>query len=110
MVANKKVQALLRAFLNSGKSEHELDLEEIQTHLDHAEPGSVAAQRLLALKNSLKRGIKPERDPEEAAEPAAERKHEPESQVPADALEVWSDKATGVVIGYRAASGVAVKL
>ena len=33
-----------------------------------------------------------------------------DARVPADHLEVWSDKKTGVVIGYRAADGTAVKL
>jgi hypothetical protein len=42
----------------NGKTELELDLEEIQKQIDAAEPGSIAATKLIALKASLKRGVK----------------------------------------------------
>jgi hypothetical protein len=68
MEGNKKVKALVRLFLNSGKTELEIDLAEIQKAIDAAEVGSVAHQRLLALKMSLKRGSKPaEPEPEPEA-------------------------------------------
>jgi hypothetical protein len=62
---NPKVKAIVGLFLNAGKRDIDLDLEEIQKHLDAAMPGSVSAQRLLSMKMSIKRGIQPE-EPETA--------------------------------------------
>jgi hypothetical protein len=42
----------------NGKSDLEIDLDEIQKQIDAADPGSIAAQKLIALKASLKRGLK----------------------------------------------------
>jgi hypothetical protein len=67
--------------------------------LRRADPGSVAASRLNAQLLSLA-------SPEKSETPAAK---EPKT-VPADALEIWRDKTTGKVIGYRGADGTAVKL
>jgi hypothetical protein len=43
----------------NGKTDLEIDLDEIQKQIDAAEPGSIAATKLIALKASLKRGVKP---------------------------------------------------
>jgi hypothetical protein len=51
-----KVQAVVKLFLDSAEGNLAADLAEVQRHLGACEPGSVAAQRLLSLKNGLKRG------------------------------------------------------
>jgi hypothetical protein len=55
MLAKKKVQEVLSLFLNSGKTNLELQLEEINKHLQAAKPGSKEAQRFLELKIGLEK-------------------------------------------------------
>jgi hypothetical protein len=61
-----KVQAALNLYL--GKTERDLLLEKVRYNLKHAEPGSIAAQRLLAQEERLIHGIKPPAEDEPAAE------------------------------------------
>jgi hypothetical protein len=49
-------------------------------------------------------------DPQPAGADDVETETCPDPRVPADALEVWCDRVTGVVIGFRSADGTAVKL
>ena len=55
MLAKKKVQVLVALFLNSGKTKRQIQLEEIDKHLAAVPCGSKAAQKLLAIKLSLRR-------------------------------------------------------
>jgi len=74
-----KVKAVVKFFMDSAEGNLAADLAEIQKHLDACEPGGIAAQQLLRLKNSLKRrarleGIdtEPEAPQVQAAPPSAE--------------------------------------
>ena len=88
----------------------------VRKQLAAAEQGSTAAQRFTAQLERLTIGIKVSR-------PAIDDERETDSpidagtfgaplaqKVPEDALEVWSDPKTGVLIGYRDRSGEAIKL
>jgi hypothetical protein len=57
-----QMKEVIDLFINSKKSPQELALEEMQRHLDAAEPGSVAAQRLLATKHALLRRMQADED------------------------------------------------
>jgi hypothetical protein len=75
--------AALNVYL--GKSEREIDLEEVERHLRKAEPGSVAAQRLIAAKLRLKYDLKPEViDEPQSAAPAVHRFHVGDIAIRAD--------------------------
>jgi hypothetical protein len=96
------VKAALNLYLR--KTELDCDIEETFKQYQRAEPGSVAAQRLWSQLLRLKYGMKPETEPE-SVQPKTD-----DPRIPADRLEVWIDKSTGLAIGYRAADGQAVKL
>jgi len=109
-----KIRAALNLYL--GKSEREIETQKEQTsrakllrkvrqNLREAEPGSIAAQRLLAQEERLVFGGKSEAEDE----PQTASKPEPESRVPAG-MAAWYDKDTGVVIGYRTPDGKDVQL
>jgi hypothetical protein len=69
------IKEVLDLFINSKKSPQDLALEEMQRHLDAAEPGSVAAQRLLATKHALLRRMDAEAEdapPPPAPEPVTQ--------------------------------------
>jgi hypothetical protein len=53
---NPNIQSVVKLFLDSAEGNLATDLAEVQRHLDACQPGSIAAQRLLSLKNGLKRG------------------------------------------------------
>jgi hypothetical protein len=76
----RKVQAVVQLFLDSAHRDIVFDLAEIQRHLDACEPGGIAAQQLLRLKNSLKRrgrieGTEPENPKPQAPTPVATTPH-----------------------------------
>jgi hypothetical protein len=52
---NRKIQAALKVFLNSGKTKRQIQLEEIDKHLAAVKPGSKAAQQFLEMKISLEK-------------------------------------------------------
>src|ERR1700728_2577529 len=54
ILENKKVQAVLKVYFNFGRTEREIDLEQIEEALTKAEPGSVAHQRLLSIRTTIK--------------------------------------------------------
>lgn len=99
---------VIRAALNLylGRSEQDVFLEDLKETIRRSPVGSDRHVRAQALYARLKFGVS-----ESSAEPEAEPVPViPDSRVPTDHLEVWSDPKTGVVIGYRAANGDAVKL
>jgi hypothetical protein len=99
----RAVKAALNLYLR--KTELDCDIEETFKQYQRAEPGSVAAQRLWSQLLRLKYGVRAELEADDSQpEPA-----KADSRIPPDYLEVFQDKA-GVVIGYRAANGEAVKL
>jgi hypothetical protein len=70
-----QMKEVINLFVNSKKSPQDLALEEMQRHLDAAEPGSVAAQRLLATKHALLRRMDAEAEdapPPPAPEPVTQ--------------------------------------
>jgi hypothetical protein len=107
-----QMKTVLDLFVNSKKSPQELALEEMQRHLDAAEPGSVAAQRLLATKHALLRRMDAETDdappPPAPPEPVVQTApREPESRIPVGARGIRKD---GILIGYKTPDGQVVRL
>jgi hypothetical protein len=93
------------------KNERARLVREVRKQLRAAEEGSVAASRLSA---QLERLILPAQEitsyPVPSTDSQLNAKASSPSQVPADALEVFSDPVSGVAIGFRAANGEVVKL
>jgi hypothetical protein len=103
---------VLDLFINSRKTPLELDLEEIQRHLDACDPGSIAAVKLLATKRRLKAGLPAEPEAEKPAKTSEQSKPaaaEPTSRIPVGARGIY-DKTTGALLGYKAADGSYVRL
>jgi hypothetical protein len=99
------VRAALSLYL--GRSVQDVFLEDLKETIRRAPKGSDRQVRALALYARMKWGVSSPASDEPEAEPAPVI---PDPRVPADHLEVWSDPKTGVVIGYRAVNGEAVKL
>ncbi len=110
LLANPKIKAVLHRFFDEAQEPAPVPMDPerkklivlVRKQLRAAEPGSVAAQRLTSQLQGLILGGQEE----ETAKSVAVSK----AQVPADALETWSDPVTGVVIGYRDSKGEAVQL
>jgi hypothetical protein len=68
-----KIKAVVDLFLGSAHRDIAFDLVEIQRAIDAADPGSIAAQRLIILKARLKHGLRSSlKNPAEAPTPQSE--------------------------------------
>lgn len=114
LLTKKRIAVVLKRYADFGKTPAETDLAEVETQIAAAKPGSEPASRLLALKQQLRREIaaaKNLRAPSAVAEPEAKATvAQIDPRVPGDALQVWYDKTSGMLLGYRAANGEAVRV
>lgn len=110
LMQNQKIKDCLKVYFDYGKSEREKDLEQVEIAIRKAEPGSVAHQRLLSIRTTIKtaasyngQAIEPS-----TSGPAVHPESAKDSRIPKDAVSVF--KKDGVVIGYKLADGRKVRL
>lgn len=104
----KRVQAVLKVYWNFGRSERDFAIDELERQIAAAPPGSNSMALLMSQRNSLKFG--PQMPGSHLPKVPAQDPIARDPRVPPDATEVWRDKVTGALLGYRASNGEAVKI
>lgn len=102
-----KIKAVVDLFLGSAHRDIVFDLVEIQRAIDAADPGSIAAQRLIVLKSRLKHGLRASlKNPAEAPAPQSETSKPQPDPAPTQDPKAPKVFHVGQLVTHRDAAGV----